>query len=225
MTPETTFWRQTDLLSPKDMSGVTIHLIGCGGIGSPVGIMLAKMGLPNFVLYDGDTIEEHNLPNQMYPNGQEVIGEKKTDILADLMGEFGTALRSILRNDKYDNQVLNGIVISGVDSMTTRKSVWEMVKQYKSWVNLYIDARMGAQSGLVYAIDPKNETQCGKFEKIGLYEDANAIQLPCTATAILYNTFVIAGIIGRNVRCRIKELPVPFETIVNLEHMGMEVIW
>lgn len=230
-----TYWRQMDILPPHLMQDVRIHLIGCGGIGSPVGVMLAKMGFSSFVLFDDDTIELHNLPNQLYPmlttkgsvgdvwQLNSVIGQKKAEILAETMHNFsnGQNLRTVFIEEKYSNQRLNGLVISGVDNMAARRVIWNSVKLQKETVPLYIDARMGAQIGVVYTIDPSNEAQVEFFEKVALYSDADAIELPCTNRAILYNTFMLAALVGRQVRNYLKGLDTPLEIICDIENLAL----
>ena len=43
-----------------------IHIIGCGSVGSTVAELLARFGITDFVLYDFDTVEPHNIVNQMF---------------------------------------------------------------------------------------------------------------------------------------------------------------
>ena len=43
-----------------------INIIGCGALGSWLVLFLLKMGFKNIYVYDFDTIEEHNLPNQAF---------------------------------------------------------------------------------------------------------------------------------------------------------------
>ena len=57
-----------------------IHIIGCGSVGSTLAELLARFGLTNFALYDFDTVEPHNLANQMFRI--EHIGMPKVDALA-----------------------------------------------------------------------------------------------------------------------------------------------
>ena len=58
------YTRQLGILSPEHMKGIKVTLIGCGGIGSMTGLILAKMGIGNLWVYDYDKIEAHNVPNQ-----------------------------------------------------------------------------------------------------------------------------------------------------------------
>ena len=72
-----------DELLPRQLVMSPIHLIGCGGVGSHVAMMLAKMqvGEAGMHLYDDDTIEAHNPPNQAFERHH--IGKPKVAALAE----------------------------------------------------------------------------------------------------------------------------------------------
>lgn len=54
------------------LSNINIAVIGLGGIGSPLAVMLAKMGVQNMSFFDHDKIEKHNLPR--------ILGADKTSL-------------------------------------------------------------------------------------------------------------------------------------------------
>lgn len=213
MTPETTYWRQLGILHPNDLRDVQVTLIGAGGIGSPTALCLAKMGLPSLTVYDNDVIEEHNLPNQMYPLESLDVG--KVGALQDMVFDF-TGMMPRGRSEKYESQPLSGIVISGVDSMSARQTIWQGVKDNKYTVDLYIEARMGAEMGMVYTINPKDPEQSEWYESHMLYEDLEAMELPCTERIIIYNVFILAGLICRQVKNYIKGGFLPKEIAMDL---------
>ena len=78
-------FRQLDILNPSDIV-FPVSIIGCGGIGSPTALMLSKVGYPEINLIDPDLVEEHNLPNQLFP--LSAIGQKKVDACAEMMAKF-----------------------------------------------------------------------------------------------------------------------------------------
>ena len=116
------FWRQLDILSPEDTKKTNINVIGVGGIGSPTVLAIAKMGIRNITIFDDDTVEPHNLPNQFYTIKD--LGEQKVYALSDAVNAY-TGFTITTHNEKYVDQPVEGIVISGVDSMETRKAIWE----------------------------------------------------------------------------------------------------
>lgn len=230
MTPAVTYWRQQDILSPQQLEQVEVTLIGAGGIGSPTALALAKMGIPKLTVYDPDTIEEHNLPNQIYPmtystyggsDGFETpstIGHSKVIVLGWVLQDYSNVQYKFVE-EKYESQPLSGIVISGVDSMSARRTIWEGVKAHKDFVDVYIEARMGAEVGMVYTINPKDEVQSKWYEDNMLYSDLDALEIPCTARAIIYNTFMLAALIASQVKKRIRHEPVAKEIVMDIGNL------
>jgi molybdopterin/thiamine biosynthesis adenylyltransferase len=142
---ETKYHRQLDILDPKLMS-VPVVVIGAGATGSFTALSLAKMGVRNIKVYDFDTVEEHNLPNQFYR--QCDIGKPKVEALREIIEQF-EGIQINAKNEKYRGQRLAGIVITCVDSMDVRLNIWKFVKNNPD-VKLYIDSRMGAEVMRVY---------------------------------------------------------------------------
>lgn len=105
-----------------------IHIIGCGAVGSTIAVMLAHAGLTDFVLYDDDTVESHNIANQMFR--EKDVGKKKVDALAEILteinGEIGEKIKTV--PERYTDQPLSGCVFLCVDSIATRKAI---AKQHK----------------------------------------------------------------------------------------------
>lgn len=213
----TDFWRQLEIFNPDEYGSVPIHLIGVGGIGSPTALALAKMGMSNITIYDDDTIENHNLPNQLYKSKE--VGNAKANALVSSLEEYavGSFKPVIGRVDSTTH--LEGIVISGVDSMESRQQIWNGIK-YKSRVLLYIDARMGAEVARIFAINPTSPVDVEEYES-NLYPDSETAEESCTAKAIIYNTFMIASLIARQVRYYLTKNQVPRETICDLESLQL----
>ncbi len=94
---ETKYHRQLDILDPKLMS-VPVVVIGAGATGSFAALSLAKMGVRNITVYDFDTVEEHNLPNQFYR--QCDIGKPKVIALQEIIAQF-EGIQITAKNEKY----------------------------------------------------------------------------------------------------------------------------
>jgi molybdopterin-synthase adenylyltransferase len=187
------FIRQQDILPADKLAKLSITVIGCGAVGSFTVLTLAKMGITDITVYDGDTVEEHNLPNQWYK--VEDIGRRKTDALWDIVYDFtGVELKA---NDyHYERETLRGIVICCVDSMDTRLKIWREVKKFEP--ELYIDTRMGAEVGKVLVVHPSLPNSCRKYEG-DLYPSSEAFQAPCTAKATIYCAAGLAAYAGSTV--------------------------
>jgi len=184
------FIRQRDILPTEKLARLAVTVIGCGAVGSFTVLTLAKMGLGDITVYDGDKVEEHNLPNQWYR--PDHIGWNKTDALWDILVDFtGVELKANAYH--YSRETLRGIVICCVDSMDTRLKIWREVKKFEP--ELYIDARMGAEVGKIHIVHPSLPTSCRKYES-DLYPSSEAFQAPCTAKATIYCAAGLAAFIG-----------------------------
>jgi hypothetical protein len=191
------YLRQLDIADPSKFKDKPITVVGAGGIGAATVIALAKTGFENITVYDFDTIEEHNLPNQLLPmytfnqatGGYEsYLGCCKVGALANLTEELtGVDITDIPL--RYTDQPLGEIVISAVDSLEARRQIWEQVTQSMDTL-FYLDGRMAITSMDLYAIDMLNEEAVAKYEPT---LDGKPEELPCTARATTFNSFIIAG--------------------------------
>lgn len=189
------YQRQRDIISPTELD-IPILVIGLGGIGSPTTYQLAKMGCQDLTLYDGDTVEEHNIPNQFYTI--EDIGRNKAGALASKINHDldRTICQAIPRH--FDNDTISEIVISCVDSMTTRQAIWQHVKKQPD-VGLYLEARMGAEMCRIYSIKNPSVNDTLWYNDM-LYSDEHALPLPCTARATIYTGSLIASLLCYQVK-------------------------
>ena len=184
------FIRQQDILPPDKLAKLAITIIGCGAVGSFTVLTLAKMGIAEITVYDGDTVEEHNLPNQWYK--PDHVGMNKTDALWDIIHDFtGVELKANAYH--YSRETLRGIVICCVDTMDTRVKLWREVRKFEP--ELYIDTRMGAEVGKVLVVHPSLPGSCRKYEE-EMYPSSEAFQAPCTAKATIYCAAGLAACVG-----------------------------
>ena len=187
--------RQTDLVDAEALEA-PITLIGCGGIGSFTALALAKMGCVHLTIFDDDLVEEHNIPNQLYRLND--IGQLKDERLADIIKSF-TGIGIQARPERVQSQRLQGIVVSGVDSMEARRRIWDRSIRFKAGVEAYIDARMGAEVSRIYTVWPQDPDHVRFYERT-LYSDDEALQIPCTAQAIVYTSLGIASLVAGQVK-------------------------
>jgi molybdopterin/thiamine biosynthesis adenylyltransferase len=207
ITAEIDFWRSAGILSPEKALNTRVVVVGVGGIGSPTVMALAKMGIGNIQIWDHDIVNTHNIPNQMY--FPEHLGGNKAEIMAEFATKLGAEVDA--RVEEFTDQDLSGIVIVSVDSMKARRKIWRKAK-YNSDVSLFIDARMGGEMGMIFAINSCHFPEVKYYEST-LYSDEEASELPCTARAIIYNTFGIAAMISSIVSKKIMEKDYPKEIL------------
>lgn len=187
------YTRQSSFINIKDYRDNRISIIGCGAIGSFVGISLAKMGLTKFTLIDFDTVEAHNLPNQFF--GVNDIGLPKVEQVMKYMGNFNnesviTTFKSKF-NPGFDYK--SEIIVCCVDTMKARKQVFDYCKKSKD-VQLFIDTRMAITQGQIYTVDMENKEQIKNYQE-SLFSDNDAVQDRCTERSIIYTCLGIASLV------------------------------
>jgi len=109
--------RHLELFNP-DTFKTPITVLGAGATGSWLALALAKLGIEDITVWDYDTVESHNIPNQSY--GIDDIEQYKVIALQSDI-ETATGINIKIKPEKFTNQKLNGFVFLMVDSMTERK--------------------------------------------------------------------------------------------------------
>jgi hypothetical protein len=186
--------RQLDILNPAQLN-IPVTIIGAGATGSFTALSLAKMGVHDITVFDYDSVEEHNLPNQFYRMSD--VGRPKVYALREIIEDFeGITIKA--RNEKYRGQRLSGIVIVAVDSMDARIHIWKFVKDNPD-VKLFIDSRMGAEVMKIYSLNPIDLYECRNYEA-SLYPSSEALQVRCTAKSIMYTVLSLASLLANQVK-------------------------
>jgi molybdopterin/thiamine biosynthesis adenylyltransferase len=192
---ETRFHRQLDLVRPEALR-IPVTVIGCGGIGSFAVLALAKMGCSVITVFDDDIVENHNLPNQYYKVAD--VGRPKVEALKDIVREF-TEVEISAINEKLKGQTLSGgIVISAVDSMDVRQTIWQRVK-YNPTISLYLDGRFGAEVLRLYSINPLDIDDIRLYEG-SLYPSSETLPIRCTAKSVMYTVLAVSAFISGQVK-------------------------
>jgi ubiquitin-like 1-activating enzyme E1 B len=208
--------RQTDLIHPDKLRDVSIAIVGAGGIGSWTSLGLLKLGCGNVTIIDNDTIEEHNIGSQFYTGFE--IGQSKAVALSEKLPHFsGLEVKAI--TESVTPQHLQGkqIVVSAVDSMEVRKQIFNSLQKTKT---MFIDGRMSGNAINIFCTDMQDRKCVDKYAKT-LFSDEEAEPEACTARAVVYNTFVIAGLITDMVACFVNNKRLPRELIIDLANYAM----
>ena len=140
-----------DFFKPENINE-RIHIIGCGAIGSLVGDTLARMGLTKITLYDFDTVESHNIANQIYTDSD--IGKTKVQALKERMLAINPDMEEDLfvQPEGYQNQSLSGYVFLCVDNIDLRRSIAEKFR-YNMFIKAMFDFRMRLVDAQHFAAD------------------------------------------------------------------------
>lgn len=123
-----------------------IHIIGVGAVGSRVAEALVRLGFDNINIYDMDIVEDANVTNQLYHFKD--IGKEKEDALIDQMKAINPQVR-IMKNGKYEDQILKGAVFIAVDSIDLRREIVQKNKTNLK-IDILFDGRMRLTDAQAY---------------------------------------------------------------------------
>lgn len=138
-----------DFFQPEKVKG-KIHIVGCGSVGSTVATLLAKSGITSFTLWDFDTVEKHNLVNQMYR--EKDVGQLKVEALKDVLTEINSEIEVTLKPNGWENSLMSGYVFLTVDNIELRKKIVE-AHMNTPYVKAMFDFRTLLESAQHYAAD------------------------------------------------------------------------
>ncbi len=190
------YQNQRQLLDEEKISTTKFVVIGAGAIGSFTVACLAKMGARSILVYDDDTIEDHNISNQLYPIYHK--GKAKVDALEQLAYDFGEAkIEKINARWNLDNCIDGDIIIAAVDDMDVRKAIWNHYKTRPH--KLFIEGRMGAQVYRVFGIDSKNKAAQDYYETT-LYPQSEATPDLCGEKSIIFTVLQVSSQICSQVK-------------------------
>jgi len=129
-----------------------IHIIGCGSVGSTVAELLVRFGLTKLVLYDFDTVEPHNLANQLFT--QEHIGLSKVDALTDMLCAINPEIKDAIKADPYGYTVqrLSGYVFLCVDTIELRREI-AVANKNNPYIKAMFDFRTRLEDAQHYAAE------------------------------------------------------------------------
>jgi len=201
------YTRGKDFFDPDTIES-EVTIIGCGGIGSFAAHALAKLGVGKLNLVDFDTVEAHNVPNQLFTMAN--VGEPKSYSLAWELSKTTNAAvngyrgrvteEGLLQEDGEEWKIPlgSGVVISALDSMEARADLWKLVRMRMA-TSLFLDGRLGGQNVVLYAVNPVDLADIKGYEAT-LHSDEEGLDQPCTGRNIIDVGYAMASLITRHVR-------------------------
>lgn len=181
--------RHAAIHDPAQYKDKRVAVIGVGTIGSHLALTLARMQVP-LLLYDADTIEEHNIATQSY--GQADIGKKKVDAVATQILAVGSYEWLTICDEEYKGQPIDAdIIVSTVDSLEARRVIAKGLIEYKVEKHI-VDGRVGREQVEAYTF-PNAQAWLDQLPEEG-DED------PCGARFTAYTANIAAGLLANNVK-------------------------
>ena len=186
--------RQSSIFDPTCIKGKSVSIIGSGATGSAVALQLAMMGWGNtpqgqgiLKLFDGDTLAEHNLCNQI---GYEIsqIGKFKVEAMREtIMRKCGFQVKAFPYMVDDQPEVKSTYVFLLTDTMNSRKEIFEKLLWYSFETELVIETRMGIKDGRVYAFNPHVPSEVEEWRST-LYTDEEAEVSLCGSSQSIVTT-------------------------------------
>ena len=162
---------------------------GAGGIGSWLCFFLAKGGFKPMV-YDFDTIEEHNLGGQLFR--QSDVGKFKVLALYEIVEMFTGHQINVSTNMINEDSPTHYFMFSAFDNMKARKDLFNVWK--KSWEGcpvtpIFIDGRLTMEQLQIFCVTPET---ADLYEREHLFDDSEVEDAPCTLKQTSHSAAMIA---------------------------------
>lgn len=198
--------RHADLLPEERLEGRTVHVVGCGAIGSVAAVAVGKMAGEGIklVLWDDDVVSLENLSVSFFR--RKDVDRPKAEALAEIVEEFdGPKPEPRVRRVTAED-LLADIVLSCTDSLVARLETLEAA--LAGGARILVDARMGAEY-----IDVQEVPLCDAV-RVKAYRATLApgpvVQERCTAKSIVYTVFNAAGLMVAYLKAALVDQPRAF---------------
>lgn len=187
------FTRFSGLLPLDRLKDLKVAVVGAGGIGAPVCLALAKMGVHHIEVWDPDVVALENIGTQMY--GRHSIDNFKVSALRALIREQADWCKVTAHKDLYTRETRTDaeVVIVALDSLRARKDVWSTIDP--ETCKLFIDPRMGAEALTVHSITPSED-----HDWYPLTLEGKAVAAPCTEKSTFHCGFIAGALAAREVK-------------------------
>jgi sulfur carrier protein ThiS adenylyltransferase len=179
--------RQRDIFLPERLATARASIIGVGAIGRQVALQLAAVGVPELELIDFDLVEPVNLSSQGYL--EEDLGQLKVDTTAALMRRINSQIIVHTLAERFHrSQTVHDLVFCCVDSIATRKLIWESVSNA---ARFFVDARMSAE---VIRVLTACDGASRAHYPATLFASEEAFAGSCTAKSTIFAANIAAGL-------------------------------
>lgn len=218
MENEGLYIRQTGIIDPAKLTH-RIAIIGAGSIGGWAALCLGKLGCKDITVFDFDEVELHNAGSQIYKSSDE--GSTKVDALKERLSFLLEEPIQVV-NTKWTPAVdLFGydIIIAATDNITVRKEIFHHLLA-RNRASLYIDARMASNSIEIYTTNMSDDDQCKAYDQT-LFAEADTLPIPCSERSVVYNVFVVAGLIGDLLAKYANKQELPREMVIDLYNLTL----
>ena len=203
------FSRQADIVPRQRILDCKATVIGVGAIGRQVALQLAAIGVPHLQLIDFDHVETSNLATQGFL--QKDLKRPKVDVTAEFVRKMDNDLNVEVVFERFKRSTpVGNCVFACVDSIETRKHIWDAVKDK---VSFFCDGRMSAE---VLRVITACDEESRQYYPQTLFAAEQAHTGACTAKTTIYCANIAAGFMLAQFTKYLRMLAVDPDIQVNL---------
>ena len=201
--------RQRDIIPPEELAGCRATVIGVGSIGRQVALQLAAIGTPALQLIDPDTVAIENLACQGY--FEDDLGSPKVHATANVCHQVNSKLDIKCEQNRFRRSgAVGSIIFCCVDSIATRRIIWESVGTNAEF---FVDGRLAAEAlRVVTACDPASRA----YYPTTLFTTGEAHRGSCTSKSTIFCANVAAGLMLSSFSKHLRNSPVDPDLHINL---------
>ena len=152
-----------------------VLIFGVGGVGSFVCEALARTGIKNFTIVDGDTVDISNINRQLIATNK-TIGKYKVDVMKERILDINkdasiSTIKEFLLPSSLDNNLFKSCdyIVDCIDTIATKLAIIEKAKE----LNIQIISSMGTGNKLdpsKLSITDLSKTSMCPLAKVMRYE-------------------------------------------------------
>lgn len=178
---------------PHVFDNTRVDVVGCGAVGGKVSDLVARFGVRNLHLHDGDVVSGINIANQS-PFVQKDVGRKKVEALREHIQAAGCPRPTIHPNFVEGPTEFGRVVFLAVDKMAVRRRIFDQSLHLRFSTDYVIEVRMGVDELRVYGFNPRSRKDVEQWRS-SLYEDEDTVEAVCqTSTTVGDTASITAGI-------------------------------
>ena len=170
----------------------SVAVIGCGGLGGTVSEILARAGVGELVLVDGDVFGEDNLNRQLF-SCESGLGRAKVEVAIERISDINGAVKVLSHNVMLDDTNLSDILcgvdmaVDALDNNSSRKILYDGCREKGIPV---VHGAVGGVAGQLSLYKPGNRTHLDLFGKEHIADRG----VESTAGVPSYSPFVVASL-------------------------------
>lgn len=165
---------------------------GAGGIGSWLTMLLSRAGFKP-VVFDFDTLEEHNMSGQLY--SKHMIGLPKVEALKKVVSDYCSQELMVFNEVVTDETFSHAITFSAFDNMKARRALFTSWKQnfHTDPKAIFIDGRLTAEQMQIFCVIGGDTRALEEYDYEHLFNDSMVEDAPCTVRQTSHAAAMIAS--------------------------------